>query len=887
MQLKDYQKVVIADLEQYLSLLQETHDIAEAYRRFWQNKGIVVGGPTLPAYQNILPGIPCVCTKLPTGGGKTYVACNAVKPIFNAIPVRKAKVVVWLVPSDAILTQTLAALRDPNHPYRQKLDVDFGSSVEVYSKQQLLTGQNFNPTAVNEQLSICVLSYDSFRGRKENLKARQENSNLAEFAKVLGAPEIPVETADDTALLQILNQLSPLVIVDESHHAKSTLSRQMLRDFNPCFVLELTATPNKESNIISFVDAVQLKKENMVKLPVIVYNRDSKDQVLIDTIDLRDKLEKLAAADREVTGRYLRPIALFQAQPKGKEDSTTFQKLKTKLVEIGIPAEQIAIRTADVNEIKNVDLMSEACPIRFIITVNALKEGWDCPFAYILSSLANKTSQVDVEQILGRILRLPYTKKNRTAALNMSYVLTSSNDFAGTLKGIVAGLNAAGFSEKDYRIGTPAPEPSAPPVPPTPAPPPAPAPAPVSPTEPAALTEEPSVEPEEFLDFDPATVASQLSQSQSTGMEDAGNSNVASMLHYAEQTGLSYETLLQTSGDPLSGLSHEVRDKVSIFYVKPEFREEIENLRIPQFVMVTPKSIFSDGTEEVLEKELLSSGFTLKGKPSDIDFASADTEMVMVDVREKEGIMPRVFKMATTDQQLFKEYFSKLPPKDRIERCKVILNGKLNNLNNVSANDLKQYIDRIVSEMTEEQLAGLEKSPFAYSEKVKKKVLDLLDDHYEKQFDLMIETGKIQCRPVYKLPDYIYPTESTSFLGGSLYEAEEEMDGLEQKLAIELTSLSNIRWWHRNIAKREFKLNGFINHYPDFLIMTENGVLVAAETKGDQFKSLDSIKKAKLGRIWQNAAGSKYRYYMVFDDTDTWVDGSKSISEFLTILKNL
>ena len=70
-------------------------------------------------------------------------------------------------------------------------------------------------------------------------------------------------------------------------------------------------------------------------------------------------------------------------------------------MDAGIPAEQIAIRTADVNELKNTDLMSPNCPIRYIITVNALKEGWDCPFAYILASLANKTSQVDVQQNLG------------------------------------------------------------------------------------------------------------------------------------------------------------------------------------------------------------------------------------------------------------------------------------------------------------------------------------------------------------------------------------------------------------------------------------------------------------------------------------------------------
>ena len=450
MELKSYQKKVIADLTRYLELLNETKSDAAAFRLFWQEKS----APILGRYQNVIPGVPNLCFKVPTGGGKTFIACNAVRPIFDALPTTKTKAVVWLVPSDAILTQTAKALKDTSHPYRQKIDVDFGGRVEVYTKQELLNGQNFNPTAVTEQLSVMVLSYDSFRGRgKEVLKAYQENSNLAEFAKVLGKPDSPIEKADETALFQIINQLNPLVIVDESHHARSELSLEMLENFNPCFVLDLTATPKKESNIISYVDAVQLKNEHMVKLPVIVYNRDSQSEVLIDAIDLRNKLEEIASAEYTKTGKYIRPIALFQAQPKGKEDATTFEKLRDKLVDAGIPAEQIAIRTADVNELKNTDLMSPSCPIRYIITVNALKEGWDCPFAYILASLANKTSQVDVEQILGRILRLPHTSQHTQSALNMSYVLTSSNDFNNTVAHIVKGLNSAGFSDKDYRIG--------------------------------------------------------------------------------------------------------------------------------------------------------------------------------------------------------------------------------------------------------------------------------------------------------------------------------------------------------------------------------------------------------------------------------------------------
>ena len=231
-ELKSYQKKVIADLTRYLELLNETKSDAAAFRLFWQEKS----APFLGRYQNVIPGVPNLCFKVPTGGGKTFIACNAVRPIFDALPATKTKAVVWLVPSDAILTQTAKALKDTAHPYRQKIDVDFGGRVEVYTKQELLNGQNFNPTAVTEQLSVMVLSYDSFRGRgKEGLKAYQENSNLAEFAKVLGKPDSPIEKADETALFQIINQLNPLVIVDESHHARSELSLEMLENFNPCF----------------------------------------------------------------------------------------------------------------------------------------------------------------------------------------------------------------------------------------------------------------------------------------------------------------------------------------------------------------------------------------------------------------------------------------------------------------------------------------------------------------------------------------------------------------------------------------------------------------------------------------------------------------------------
>ena len=879
MELKSYQKKVIADLTRYLELLNETKNYEAAFRFFWQEKS----APTLGYYQDILPGVPNLCFKVPTGGGKTFIACNAIRPIFDALPVTKTKSVVWLVPSDAILAQTVKALKDTQHPYRQKIDVDFGGRVEVYTKQELLNGQNFNPTAVTEQLSIMVLSYDSFRGRgKEGLKAYQENSNLAEFAKVLGKPDSPIEKADETALFQIINQLNPLAIVDESHHARSDLSLEMLENFNPCFVLDLTATPKKESNIISYVDAVQLKTENMVKLPVIVYNRDSQSDVLIDTIDLRNKLEELSCLEYTKTGKYIRPIALFQAQPKGKEDATTFEKLRDKLVDAGIPAEQIAIRTADVNELKNVDLMSSDCPVRYIITVNALKEGWDCPFAYILASLANKTSQVDVEQILGRILRLPHTSQHTQSALNMSYVLTSSNDFNNTVAHIVKGLNSAGFSDKDYRIG----ESAKPQIPEQPAE------QITLPDQQGCLEMETPLETAEddFSGLDGKSIGAELERRREQAQMPEIAPKADTMLDAAAEVEKAYtDAIQQTGNDPMmDNLPWEVRDKVKSFQVNPQFREDIEMLQIPQFFLKIEQSLFTDGSFELLDKEMLAEGFTLKGKAYDIDFAAADDEIREIDVREQDGGLPKVFKMESAEQRYFKEWFNNLPPESRVRQCKDMMFNQLNKLNMVDAAEMKAYINRIVDDMDKAQLAAMEKAPLGYAAKIRDKIETLLEAHYRETFDKWLETERIVCKPYFRLPLAIHPTTHTDIYARSLYAAEDgDMNKLEQKLIVELTALPNVRWWHRNIARQGFAINGFIKHYPDILIMTKSGKLICAETKGEHLKNDDSREKIALGQAWRTAAGKDFRYYMVFENEENLLPGAVSMSQFIDTIKEL
>lgn len=866
MELKKFQIKVLQDLNRYCELLNETNSVVSAYSNFWLEKNIVVGFGGLPAYNNTIYNTPHVCFKVPTGGGKTFLAVSSLRILFNNFPTKKAKVVVWLVPSEAILTQTLENLSNPNHPYRQKIEADFNGRVQVYSKQQALDGQQFNITTVNEQLSIIVMSFDSLRIRnKDGRKVYQENGNLQSFLSYNPTPETKVENIDDTALIQVLNQLSPVIIVDESHHTSGELSIEMLRNLNPSFILDLTATPRKNSNIISYVDAAQLKAENMVKLPVIVYNRPSQDEVIADAISLRDRLDDLAQTN---SNNYIRPIVLFQAQPKQGENKETFEKLKERLVNLGIPEEEIAIKTAEINEIKNIDLLSRDCKIKYIITINALKEGWDCPYAYILATLANKTSTVDVEQILGRVLRLPYTQQNNSKFLNLSYVLTCSNDFNTTIQKVVAGLNNAGFSEHDYRI---------------------------------ASNELPSIqsqqhtaqtslinEDEECLQFDTSLVKSIIEERKN--INNGIDNTISSMLVSAEEKSNNYDDAIKsTINNVFEDLPMEVKSKVQTYPMYENFKDEAMKLKLPQFFIKPKENLFTLANQdyrELLTRDVLLDGFTLKDKSTEIDFSLATEGVVEVDVNKNES--PKYRRLNETENAYFKEMFKSLPPESRVKNCKYLIKQQLEKFNYIASNDLSLYIDRIVDNMDSDTLLALQKNVYGFTNKIKYKIVSLQEEYQKSQFKTWLELGKIECLPSFNFKQEIIPVKPFNLLSKSLYVTEESMNDFELKVIEKVSSLPNVKWWHRNMDRIEFYINGFINHYPDFIVYTNSGKIVLIETKGLYLASNDDSKdKAELGKIWQAQAGNNYRYYMVSSENIPNNPDAISLEEFIKIMRAL
>lgn len=886
MELKNYQIQVIRDLERFLELLIEKHSISSAYSTLWNGKGVNVGIDGMPPYNSELAGVPQVCFKVPTGGGKTFLAANSIKPIFDSMPHIHPKAVVWLVPSDAILTQTYRTLTDKNHDYRKKIDVDFGNKVEIYSKQQLLNGQNFNPTSVSDNLSVFVLSYDSFRtSKKDGRKAYQENGSLLPFVRFKQDSGSLLEDTDETALIQVIRKLNPVVIVDESHHATSKLSKEMLQNFNPSFVLDLTATPKNGSNIISFVDARQLKAENMVKLPVIVYNRKSQEDVFVSAISLRRKLENEAVEEQKNGGRYIRPIVLFQAQPRTNDDSTTYDKIKHTLIDMGIPESEIAIKTADRDELKNIDLSSHDCSIRYIITVNALKEGWDCPFAYILATVANRTSSIDVEQILGRILRLPNTRKNEREVLNLSYVITSSNAFYATLDKVVAGLNAAGFTSKDYRIDDYVEQDTEFPV------------------EQAGniqtelkldndVTDDTSNVSDEIDSLNVDFVREQISpfvnnENMESQSQSEVNDAVTDMLDHAKTQNELYWKDFEETEEEYVPVPPEVGNKMKHYKVNQLYVSEAGQIEIPQFMIETGRSLFSEHEHQVLTKENLYVGFSLLDKDTVIDFDSIDSEIARIDIDDSDA-MPKAWKLQGFDSQNVKQWFDEQPSDRKMRLCKDMIIKKLSKNNAVNDRDLEVYVDRIIQNLTEDQLTDMEQTPGIYVLKINKKVNSLLNEYAKKMFYEWVEQDKISCQPSYKLPKEISPTETIASIPKSLYNEEEKFDTeYERKVVMELSSLNNIKWWHRNMARKGFAINGAVNAYPDLMVRTESGKLLLIETKGDQLENSESREKAETGAKWAEMAGRMYKYYMVFETKNPGYNGAYSYEEFMRIVKEL
>ncbi len=892
MELKPYQNKVIRDLEAFLEYLYDHQSASKAFNKYWEDKI----GPYSPKidgthlgmkpYKENIPGATHIAIKVPTAGGKTFIACNALHSINKHYRQGNPKAVVWLVPWSNLLQQTYNNLSNASHPYREKLNTLFNGRVEVYDKESLLQGANFNPSSVTEQLNIFVFNFSSLRinsRKKDDRKVFQENGALESFRKWVIDQNLVLPDTDDTALINVIRSLNPVVIVDESHNAESDLSVEMLNNLNPSLVLDLTATPKSNSNIISFVNAIELKKEHMVKLPVVVYNHNRKEEVISSALHLQRQLELHAIEEEKFTGKYIRPIILFQAQSniKGK-NNTTFQNIKDKLVKLKIPEEQIKIKVSGIDELKGVDLMARDCPVRYIITINALKEGWDCPNAYILASLADKSSPVEVEQILGRVLRQPYVTKHKNQLLNLSFVLTASAKFNDTLDNIVEGLQESGFSRDDY-YAEEAPEEEI--------------------TDNEILQQDlfgkgQAAEPLSDDDFE--VTAIDFDPEEEVTLESVRVKQPQIVNHItekAETEGLAFEAKVEnTEVDDDTALFTQVMGKKPKMYrVVEKYAEFHTNLKLPQFYIrqehdVPPENVLFEEAasyDKLLSPVvLIDKKFNLPNQDSNISFEEIAAGMYTVDYStdKKTAVVDKISSRA---KGILMDNILAKPKESQIRDVTHHIVSRLGDMYPISQRDLLKYVSRIFENLSSEQVREVINNDFSYSQKIKDKIKKLTSDYSKEQFKLGLASKQIFVDERYELPDTIAPLRTSTPIAKSLYELEGHMNNFERDMITNIQALPNVEFWHRNLDRgKGFYLNGFSsNHYPDFIIYTKNANVVVLETKGDDRDNDDSRDKNRLGKSWDKESGDRYSYFMVFQTKK--VEDCYTAQSIIEVIKKL
>lgn len=509
MELKEYQQGVLRKLDHYLAVLREKRENAEDFVAFqrsqgktailsdycrdtWDqlnvervlpmlsHKGQQMIAHYLGRHDGLRRPIPSICLKVPTGGGKTLLATAAVERIQTDYLRRQTGLVLWVVPSDAIYKQTWKHLANREHPYRQMLERASGGRVKMLEKTDA-----FTKCDIQSQLCVMVLMLPSAaRKTQATLRLFRDSGRFTSFFPVeddsaanqalldevgnldindladMGFAEgiVPGSVSVKQSLGNVLRLVRPVIVIDEGHKAYSDTARDTLCGFNPSFFLELSATPNTkgkhQSNVLVNVPGADLKDEEMIKLPINVINEDKGGwkQTLALAHAKQGELENVAGALQDATGRYIRPIVLVRAERTGeKQRDNAFvhaEDVREYLQNnLGVREEEIRLKTSERDELGDDDLLLDTCPVRYIITKDALREGWDCPFAYVLAILSKTTATTALTQMVGRVLRQPHAQLTGHDGLDECFVYTFDQDVTDAVEGVRRGLQDEGMAD--------------------------------------------------------------------------------------------------------------------------------------------------------------------------------------------------------------------------------------------------------------------------------------------------------------------------------------------------------------------------------------------------------------------------------------------------------
>ena len=499
MQLKTYQQNALDQLDRWLDALKDARLKGEKATKALEESGVDVPEElknypqsawkslkeqsVLPAVQNQdgnseVPDyiartatsgapVPHVCLKVPTGGGKTLLGVAALERIKQ-----DTGFVLWIVPTRAIYEQTLKAFKTREHPYRQMLERLSGGKVKLLQKDDRFTRQD-----VESRLCIMLLMLPSANRQrgKDFLKIFRDSGGYTSFFPeqddMTANRELSEQHSDleknssgawvKQSLINVLKLIRPTVILDEAHKAYGPNDKnnqefvKSVNRLNPRFVLELSATPKIGiSNILVNISGAELQAEEMIKLPIEIHSFGNSDwkHTLAETQKKLQQLEQEARQLQSRENRYVRPIALVRVQRTGREQrgqgNIHSEDARAYLIRnLSVPEAQIRVQSSENKELAHEDLLSEQCPVRWILTKDALKEGWDCSFAYVLALLDNTTATTAMTQMAGRIMRQPHARIIETSkALNQCYIYCYNKDVGKAVEGVKAGLENEGLT---------------------------------------------------------------------------------------------------------------------------------------------------------------------------------------------------------------------------------------------------------------------------------------------------------------------------------------------------------------------------------------------------------------------------------------------------------
>jgi len=465
--LKTYQRNVLAAIRDFLTQARGAQSEKEVAAAFEAARRAAFGeSAPKNVYRRFcaaMPEVPICCLRIPTGGGKTVLAAHSVTIAAEAYVGTDWPLVLWLVPTNTIRTQTYDALSKAGHPYREALEAHFPADrLEIIDigDCEKLRPEDFGRKAIVVIGTIQTLRVGNTASRdvyahKESFEPHFAMLPEADFFERITEEDLaehPYLTARSLGRVKysfanLLAYYRPIVIVDEAHNAQTSLSIETLQRLRPACILEWTATPADDQNVLISISAQELKAEHMIKLPIVLKPHPNWQEAVRDAVLVRERLAEMARKER----LYVRPIVLFQADAKNGE--VPVETLKAYLTDsIGIDARRIAVATGSQRELDNVNLFDPTCPIEFVVTVEALKEGWDCSFAYVFATVQNIRSGRDMEQLLGRVLRQPYATPLDSLHLNRAYAHVAAPATVDVANRLTDRLIAMGFEEYEAAV---------------------------------------------------------------------------------------------------------------------------------------------------------------------------------------------------------------------------------------------------------------------------------------------------------------------------------------------------------------------------------------------------------------------------------------------------